>query len=620
MCGIFGAAFLRPGSAVQVDAALRSLAHRGPDDSGSMRGDDFVLGHTRLAILDLSPAGRQPMTSADGDVLVVFNGEIYNHHALRRELSARGHVFRSRSDTEVIVEGYRAFGDHVIERLDGMFALAILDQRARRLLLARDRVGKKPLFYCLRDGELRFASEVKAIVASGAERVVDVESLPFLLAFGYPPPDRSMVRDVRQLPPAHVLAIGRPGTPVIRRYWCAPFAAPPLPASDADLIGEVRRLVERAVEKRLEADVPLGAFLSGGVDSTIVVGVMARALGRPVRTFSLGFAGDARFDETRYARVAARAFGTDHTELTLEPSAFDLVERLVQAHDGPFGDSSAIPTAVVSMLTRRHVTVALTGDGGDELFCGYPRFLAAEAAEHIPEPARALGRLLWRGRIAPSGSTRVLDRLTRFASVAALPLAERLAAWCSYFLFDLDRILRPETAARVSCEGPLAWCRAIVAATAGSTPLSRILRHNFETYLPHDLLVKADRSSMMHGLELRSPFLDTELIELASRLPDRLRRRGRETKRALKRAFADLLPPEIAARAKMGFGMPLGQWFAGDLRDYLRDRFCRGAAIFDWLDERYVRALLNEHFTRRADHGHKIWLLLTLQTWLQGAA
>ncbi|HWE26743.1 MAG TPA: asparagine synthase (glutamine-hydrolyzing), partial [Polyangia bacterium] len=599
------------------EAALATLRHRGPDDARLVRKGECVLGHTRLAILDLSPAAAQPMSSEDGQVTVVFNGEIYNHHELRAELRSLGHQFRSRSDTEVIVEGYRAWGDGVVRRLDGMFAIGIWDAPRRRLLLARDRAGKKPLYYTDRDGGFRFASEVKALIASGVSAAIDTAALPMLLAFGYTAAPRSMYKNISQLPPATMLTLtaGRP--PQLERYWRAPFASAPLAVSADQAVTDVRRLVERAVERRLEADVPLGAFLSGGIDSSIIVGVMARRLGRKVKTFSIGFAGDARYDETAYARIAARAFDTDHVEFTLEPSSFDLIERLVDLHDGPFGDSSAIPTSVVAQLTRRHVTVALTGDGGDELFCGYYRFLAAEAAERMPTPVRRIGGWVARHLPAGQGERGMVARGRRFLMATALEFPERLARLNSLFAFELDRMLTPELRAEIDASAPLAWTREIVAQSAGASTLARVLEHNFETYLPYDLLVKADRASMAHSLEVRSPFLDTELIEYAARLPDHLKRRGITTKWILKRAFADLLPPEILKRGKMGFGIPLGTWFRQDLRTYLQDQLCDGAALYDYVDRRFVHALVDEHLGGRADHGHRLWLLLTLEVWLR---
>jgi asparagine synthase (glutamine-hydrolysing) len=614
MCGIFGAVGLLPPGA--LDGAAQALAHRGPDAEGRFVEGEVALVHRRLKIIDLSQAAAQPMQSEDGAVQVIFNGEIYNHRALRRELEAAGHVFRSRSDTEAIVHGYEAWGDGVVERLDGMFAFAVWDRARRRLLLARDRAGKKPLYYS-HGAVFRFASTVEALHASGLPSGVALEALPFYLAWGYVPAPATLHTAVYQLAPASrlILEEGQVRTEV---YWQPEFGVEPTADSFQAASGKVRQLVAAAVERRLESDVPLGAFLSGGIDSTIVVGLMAERLPR-VRTFSIGFAGDARYDETAYARLAAQRFGTEHVEFTLEPSSFELVETLVRHHDGPFGDSSAIPTYVVSRLTRQHVTVALTGDGGDELFCGYERFLAAEASEHVPLPVRQIAARAV--ALLPScGLERTLvGRARRLLSASALPLADRMARWNAYF-FEPRALLRREVADALDLEAPLAWQRDMFARARGRATLARVLEHNYRTYLPYDLLVKADRTSMAHGLELRAPFLDTALVEYAASLPPGYLRRGLTTKRILKHAFLDLLPPAIRARGKMGFGVPLGTWFRGGLRAYLFDRLGPGARLDAYLDRAQVSRLLDEHARGQADHGQRLWALLTLEVWLRAQA
>lgn len=615
MCGIFGCVFTV--DSLDVEKGLRSIAHRGPDANGVFRRPGVVLGHNRLAILDLSEAGTQPMVSADGAVAVVFNGEIYNHHRLREDLEKAGHTFRSRTDTEVILEGYRAWKDGIVERLDGMFAFAVYDHLARRVLVARDRAGKKPLFFAKQGTGWAFASEIKALLAAGVPAEMDPQALPSLLVHGYVEPPRTMYRGIEQLPPATLMVLEEGRPPIYRRYWRPPFAAPRLELSVDDACAELVRLMNDAVTRRLESDVPLGAFLSGGIDSTIIVGLMARALGRKVKTFSIGFSGDARFDETHYARVAARAFDTEHTEFVVEPDALTLLDDLVYMHDAPFGDSSAVPTSIVSMLTRQKVTVAMTGDGGDELFCGYSRFLAVEASEHIPRPLAEIGRFL-AGRIPERGAHESRpEQLRRFVARAGLPLAERLLGYCSYFAWDLGALIRPGVATPDAMAAPLAFDRQVVEESAGGTRLSRVLHHNFETYLPHDLLVKADRSSMMHSLELRSPFLDTRLVEFAARLPDSYLRRGRVRKWILRQAFADLIPHEILHRSKMGFGAPLGSWFRGDLKSFVCDYLGDSARVWSVLERPFVTRLLDEHFAGRRDEGMRIWLLLTLESWMR---
>jgi asparagine synthase (glutamine-hydrolysing) len=617
MCGIFGALSSPEGQRPDVDAALRVLHHRGPDSHGIFQSDGAVLGHTRLAILDLTEGGHQPMASADGACVVVYNGEIYNHHELRRDLERRGERFRSRSDTEVIVQGYRSLGEGFLERLDGMFALAILDRVERRLVLMRDRTGKKPLFYTWESESFRFASEVRALLASGSRAKIDLEKWPLLLGLGYVPAPDTLYAGIRQLPPGSILRLDPGKEPTVRTYWKARFDGPRSSVSHEEASREIRRLLDSAVRRRMEADVPLGAFLSGGIDSTIIVGLMARASERPIKTFSIGFSGDPRFDETAYAREASRAFGTDHTEFIVEPSSFSLVDSLVEAHDGPFGDSSAIPTSIVSQLTRAHVTVALSGDGGDELFCGYPRFLAAEAADYVPSAILRLGARA--ARLLPeSGSPRSRRRrLTRVLDTMSRRLSDRMLDWQSYFVSDLAETLQPGVSQQVNLGAARDWIAGLATDCGHASPLARALGINFMSYLPYDLLVKADRAAMLHSLELRSPFLDTALIEFVTALPDGMKRRGWKTKWILREAFQDLIPPAIRKRGKMGFGVPLAQWFRTGLRDYVRDTLAPSARLYQYVRPAAVERLLGEHEAGTQDHQHKIWLLLTVERWLQ---
>lgn len=619
MCGIFGAVgATRP---VNVDRALASIAHRGPDQRAIVRlpasGErpPVELGFVRLAIVDLTENGAQPMRK-DG-LVVVFNGEIYDHVVLRAELEGRGVSFRSRSDTEVLLEGYRAFGEAVLDRLNGMFSFAIWDEREGRLFCARDPAGKKPFFYAARPDGFFFASEIKAIVASGLRTSVDEEEISVFLALGHAHGDRTAHAEVRELPPGHTLVLAAGARmPKVRRYYRAPFADPPIELTAAEAADRTRDLLEAAVKRRLVADVPLGAYLSGGIDSTIVVGLMAKHTRGRVRTFSLGFEGDPAYDETRFARIAAERFDTDHTELVVTPSAVDLVEPLVRAHDGPFGDSSAIPTSIVAKLTREHVTVALTGDGGDEIFCGYERFLAAELSERIPSPLRRIA-----GSIAarfPEGKSQkaLATRARRFFVTAGESFEDRLFSYSPYLLPHLDRLVGQE-AARRTRDTVRAFAEEALVGTEGTSPLTRVLAFNYETYLPFDLLVKADRSSMMHSLEARSPFLDRDLVAFAARLPDAYRRRGVDKKWILKKAFADLLPDALVNRPKMGFGVPLAAWFRGSLRPMLRDMLASGARLYRFVNKDAVDRLVLEQERGLADHGQRLWLLLTLETWLR---
>ena len=620
MCGIAGVMTLsgRPAPAEIAATMAAQLCHRGPDRRGTYASPSgaCVLGHARLRVIDLD-TGDQPIANEDDSVWVVFNGEIYNFAELRRELEAAGHVFRTRTDTEVIVHGYEAWGDAVVERLDGMFALAVWDERRRRLLLARDRPGEKPLFVYRDASVVVFASEMKALLAHpGVDGALDPGAFPLYLTYGYVPTPGTFHRHVRKLPPATCLAVEADGSTREWTYWHLTFE--PRSIALAEAAAEVRAEVREAVRRRLVSDVPLGAFLSGGIDSAIVVGLMSELAGEPVRTFSIGCADDPTYDETAYARLVARHFGTEHTELVVGPDAIALVDRLVAAYDEPFGDSSAIPTYLVSQLTREHVAVALTGDGGDELFAGYLRFYGAVVAERLPRWTVALGGAIGRGLESGGHFRSPAQRFARFFRAAALPLDERMLRWIGFFPAEVGEMLRPELAAALERPRLTRSFREAIARADGLSPLARALSLNFHTYLLDDLLPKADRCSMAHGLELRAPFLDTRVMRLAASLPDRLKLRLGRTKFVLRRAFRDLLPAEILRRGKMGFGIPIATWLRTQWRPLVEERlFPSEARLYRWLAPEPVRRLAEAHFAGRADHGHQLWALLTLETFLQ---
>lgn len=621
MCGIAGVATLGPHAAppTREDALAMAgrIRHRGPDGQAAWVSPTgrCALGHARLKVIDLE-TGDQPMANEDGSVHVVFNGEIYNFHALRSELEAAGHRFRTRSDTEVLVHGWEAWGEGLPERLDGMFAFAVWDEATGTLFLARDRAGKKPLFWTRVGDRFAFASEVKALLTlPWVPDEVDEGALPYYLAYGYVPAPRTFYQGIEKIPPATCMTV-RAGDVATRRYWRLDWRPVHAGLSVEEAVTQVRSLLGDAVERRLVADVPLGAFLSGGIDSTLVVGLMRERIEGPLRTFSLGFADDATYDETPFARQVASRFGTEHTEFMVEAHAVALIDDLVDAYDEPFGDSSAIPTSIVSRLTREHVTVALTGDGGDELFCGYPRFLGMAVAERLPSPLVALGNAV--GNVLPHHSDfrHPLRRFQRFFAAAALAPEERMLRWIGY-LPEMEPFLRADVAipsrADLTESFRVAWGR-----HGDQSAVTRAMALNFETYLPEDLLVKADRSSMTHGLELRSPFLDTALMEFAAGLPDRFRHRGKTLKWLLKRAFPDLLPPQIAARGKWGFGVPLPVWFRTHWKPIFEARvLAPDARLNRWLRPDAVAALWAEHQSGKVDHGHALWALLTLESWLR---
>ncbi len=629
MCGICG--YLsreQPATAETVRAMAGTLAHRGPDGEGVHLDGPVGLGHRRLSIIDLSEAASEPMTNEDGSLWLTFNGEIYNFLEIRRDLEAR-HRFRCRSDGEVILHLYEERGDEAVAALDGMFAFALWDAKRRRLLLARDRVGKKPLFYHDGPRGFAFASESKALLAHpDVPHERDPEALPLFLTYGYVPTPGTFYRGIRALPPAHFMIANAGGVDGPSPYWRARFRSDDgdprggaekraSTLDDGEAEERFRALLRSAVERRLVADVPLGAFLSGGLDSSTIVALMADAAGARVKTFAIGFAGHRGYDERAHARVVAERFATEHTEFVVEPKALDLVDRLVWHHDGPFGDSSAVPTYLLSELTRTHVTVALNGDGGDEVLAGYLRLYGGAVSERLPRTVfRALDGLL--GLLPePADRKHPLRFAKRFAEAGSLPLLERYLRWTGYFTADLPALLTPELAADLDRGRLLESFRASHAAGQGST-LARLLQINFETYLLDDLLVKTDRMSMAHGLEARSPFLDTAVVEFGASLPDRLRMRFGRGKILLRRAMKGILPDSILARGKMGFGVPLGAWFRNDLEGLVRERLLDPASpIYEHLRPEPVAALVKRHGSAVADMSPQIWALLTLESWMR---
>ncbi len=638
MCGICGAAWTDPALAPgedDLDAMVARLEHRGPDDAGTHRDDHAALGFRRLAIVDL-PGGHQPLSNEDGTVWTVFNGEIYNFPALRRRLEARGHALRSAGDTEVLVHLYEDEGPGMFALLRGMFALAIWDAPRRRLVLGRDRLGQKPLLYRHDPGRISFASELKALLVLPAPgggpspRALDPLALDRYLTFGYVPHPGTILAGVHKLPPAH-FATWQDGRLTLARYWDPDWnlEVDHPPADDAD---RLRATLDEAVREQMVADVPLGAFLSGGVDSTIVVGLMQRASDRPVKTFSIGF-GDPAFDESRYAELAAQALGTEHHAFTVEPRAWETLPELAAQFDEPFADSSALPTWHVARETRRHVTVALTGDAGDELFAGYDRyravalaawldrlspssrgFLGGPVARALPTSVHAKTRLRQVRRmlegIAQSPETRYLRW------IGLLDEPARASLYSDDFLDHLSRAgtRQPDEA------DPASLIARAFAVAPNRDPVTKATIVDLLTYLPNDLLVKVDLASMGHGLECRSPFLDHRVVELALAMPIRrkLRLRGGRSKVILKQAFADLLPPAIRTRPKMGFGVPLDRWFRGELKEELRavllDPRTVGRNLFR---PEAVKSLIDEHVDSRRDHAYRLWALLMLELWFR---
>jgi asparagine synthase (glutamine-hydrolysing) len=582
-----------------VDAMRAAIVHRGPDDGSTDVFGRCVLGHQRLKVIDLD-TGYQPVANETGDVVAVFNGEAYNFAALRGELD--GHEVRGTGDTPVLPHLYEETGPLFPKRLHGMFALALWDASRERLVLARDRLGKKPLLWTrLADGTFAFASELRALLRlPGVSHEVNPRMIDTYLALQYVMPSWTPIQGIYKVPPGHVVIVedGEPDDPY--PFWSLRPAEPS--ASDDEWLERVRSTVTDAVRKRLVADVPLGALLSGGIDSSIVVALMAQASTDPVRTFTVGF-GDQRYDERRYARAVAQRYGTVHEELEIAEDVAATLPRLAAAFDEPLGDEAAFPTFLIAEQARRHVTVALAGDGGDEAFAGYERYAAHELAQRVPGSIARAGaaalRLLPGARREPRSTP---YRAARFLDAATAPRKERYSRLVEVFPLELRRDLWVDPG------------QAAPLYLAHKPHISGLQEVDLITYLPGDLLLKADIASMAHSLELRSPFLDHEVVELGLALPDHLKTRGREGKVALRRAFADDLPPDVARRGKTGFGVPLGRWFREDLRELAHDVL---ATDRGWFRAGTVTRLLDEHETGRVDHGHRLWCLLMLELWVR---
>ncbi|MDF3297620.1 asparagine synthase (glutamine-hydrolyzing) [Streptomyces tropicalis] len=615
MCGVAGMVSTTSADQAVVKKMCDVLAHRGPDGEGFHTGTHVSLGMRRLAVIDVE-GGDQPVFSEDRGVVAVFNGEIYNYRDLRRELLSRGHTFRTNGDGECIVHLYEEHGEDLVHHLRGMFALAVWDAGNRRLLLARDRVGKKPLFYQDRAGSLTFASELKALsTVAEAGREVDPEALHHYLTYQYVPAPWSILRGIRKLPPGSLLT-WHDGRVRVRRYWELDFS-PADVASEEEAAERTRELLLEATRLRMVSERPLGAFLSGGIDSSAVVAAMARISDRPVKTFAIGF-DDARFDERTHARAVARRYGTDHHEFVVDASALDVLPTLAWYFDEPFADSSAIPSFYVAQLSRRHVTVALNGDGGDETFGGYTRYARAARLERFrvhraAHPAlRHLGRTL-------VGSGQVGTHLRR-AGLGLAMLGEtsprRYARMMSYFTPEQKQDLYTAgmceaTSGRDSYD----LLDQAFRRSRATDWVNRLMDVDVNTYLPGDLLVKVDITTMANSLEGRSPFLDHHLMEWAARLPAELKVRGGTTKYLLKKALRDWLPHDVLHRPKQGFGVPLAHWLRTDLRDVARDVLTdRTATSRGYFRPEAVSTLLEEHVAG-SDHARRLWALMQFELW-----
>jgi len=618
MCGIAGKIDSR-GRVEQelVDRMCEVIEHRGPDSRGTFVDRGVGLGVQRLRVIDLR-TGDQPIFNEDRSVVLVFNGEIYNYRELREDLTSRGHRFETGGDTETIVHLYEEYGRDCARHLRGMFAFALWDTRRRRLLLARDRVGKKPLFYAEQDGAFWFGSEAKSILQDETvERRIDARAIDAYLHYQYVPHPQSAFDALRKLPPAHTL-VWEGDRASVERYWRLSYGDQ-FDLPEGELHELIRSQILEATRIGMRSDVPLGAFLSGGVDSSAVVAAMAQQSAEPVKTFSIGF-DVASYDETPYAREVATLYGTDHHELRVEPHAIEVLPRLVWHYGEPFADHSAIPSFYLAELTRQHVTVALNGDGGDESFAGYTRYVGNGLAGRVgalPLPLRAaahaVGAVAGRGRNVSSFRSRV----SRATSTALMTPWDRYATWVAYFNEnDRRELYTPEFAAVVDGADPHAVVREPWLASDAPDLVNRLLDVDVQTYLPGDLLVKMDIASMAHSLEVRSPLLDHVLMETAARIPARFKVRGRETKVILKDAVRPWLPDRLLDRPKWGFGVPIGHWFRGELRDLPAEILLDARSVDRGMFRPpYVRRLIDEHTRGTRDHADRLWALIQLELW-----
>lgn len=627
------------------------LAHRGPDDSGIYHSelgllDDHerrrpnvigtsgsergaMLGHRRLSIIDLV-GGRQPLSNEDGSVWIVLNGEIFNYRKLRSDLQSRGHQFATESDTEVIVHLYEEYDDDCVLHLRGMFAFAIWDKRRTRLLLARDRLGQKPLVYRHHAGRIDFASELKGLLQlKDSPREINPVAIDQYLTYQYVPHTSSILNGYSKLPPAHIATFEN-GDLSVRRYWQPPYeltadqklATSPVNASPESVRNALRETLTEAVRLRMRSDVPLGAFLSGGIDSTIITGLMQELSDQPVHTFSIGFP-VAKFDERTFARQAAEHLGTIHHEKVVEPSALSILPKLIWHYDEPLSDSSAIPMMYLSEMTREFVTVALSGDGADELFAGYDRYRAVQLAaafDYLPRPVRSLlASRLWQRIPASVEQKSFRRRLKRFLDALGKNPQRRYLNWINIFDHSRRREIYSDSMLEQLGDADAAsFLESAYAECPSRDFVTQTTCADVLTYLPCDILAKVDIASMAYGLECRSPFLDHHVAELAAWMPLKFKRKGKQGKQILLDTFGDLLPASIQKRPKMGFGVPLDSWFRNELKPLLFEVLLDQKSLDrGWFRPEAVRRLVDEHVAAKWDHSYRLWNLLILELWQQ---
>ncbi len=615
MCGIAGY-FLREGKADEslVRAMCDQIEHRGPDDYGAHVDDGCGIGMRRLSIIDLS-TGHQPMSNEDGSIWVVYNGEVYNYQSLRENLIAQGHRFQTKSDTETLVHLYEQEGVDGIAKLRGMFAYAIWDGKRKRLMVARDRFGKKPLYYAVMKEGIYFASELKCLRPHGLNLDLDEDAFRLYLRFSYMPDPHSPFRQVRKLEPGGWLTYDAAGKLETGRYWTMPVPAkePERGMTEQDLKAQLREKFDEAVRMRMVADVPLGAFLSGGVDSSAVVASMAVQSSQPVKTFSIGFE-EAEYNELEYSRLIAKQYATDHHEIMVKPNSIELVPRLVRHFDEPFGDSSAIPTLIVSEFARKNVKVVLTGDGGDEIFGGYPSFFAAEKLagwNRMPAAVRGMVSAVAKALPYTAYGKNYLYMISRATTI------DRYFEWNYPTTFQMQELFQPQWCG-ASDSGYLKQQFAQCLLKNGVDPVTQTMFFEATANLTGDMLVKVDRMSMAASIETRCPMLDHELAALAARIPHAWKMKGGQGKAFFIEAFSDRLPESVWNRPKRGFSVPIAAWFRGPLKSFLRDHLTSKRFLdLGFVSPPFLNRLLEEHESGRRNNRTMLWNLLMLDLWFR---
>lgn len=626
MCGICGVIDNTTNSNLGegvIRKMCEHLKHRGPDDEGIYINDQMPslgLGHRRLSIIDLSASGHQPMPNEDGSIRIVLNGEIYNFQELRKDLEGKGHKFRSRTDTEAVLHLYEEYGKDCLKYLRGMFAFAIWDQKKQVLLLARDRVGKKPLLYHYANGVFCFASEFSSLLESGLiEKKINLQAINYYLTFGYVPTPVTIYEGVFKVPPAHSLIL-KDGQITLEAYWKLDYY-PKIKISEEEAAEELLGLLKEAVKIRLYSDVALGAFLSGGIDSSTVVALMSILSDTKVKTFSVGFE-DSDYSELKYAKSIAERFGTDHHEFIVRPKAIEILPLLIERYGEPYADSSCIPTYYVARETKRYVTVALNGDGGDECFAGYERYQAMLIAEKFRKVPFGAVNLIWlMSRLLPDSvdPKNKLRRIRRFMDGLVLPAKDRYLKWVGVFDNNAKKDLYEDNfACSLNQSKVFKFLVPFMDSTNNSHLLDKLLNTDVHNYLPDDLLVKVDIASMANSLEGRSPFLDHKVMEFAARLPADYKLKGQAKKYILKRAINTLIPQENIHRRKMGFGVPVGKWFRNELKDFLRENLLSQASLRrGYFKPEVIKNMVDNHINAKKDYTFQLWSLLMLELWHQ---